>query len=329
MLDTDLQALYAIQDAYYNATPACPAYKPGRSIVTSLYKKEIPGAYVFFTELNRLGCNLPIEVFYREGELDALEIGEFKSTWPKNLNFYQIQSTAKNFVDRWGNTKGWSTKVYAVVESGYQENLWLDIDNIPICNPAFLFDDGEYQSKGSLFWRDLYSIDRADQYCRNSDMWKIFRVPYNDAEPFETGQILLNKPKVWQQLYMLLCFSDNLETYYQFGGDAECWRMAWQHCAVRNQQYHAENNYHASDHVPYGFMPYGPFHKGVPNPWHKYGGGTVMVQRDRKGKELFNHRTINKFNWKDNPFNDDVENEAMYHMAIHHLKTKYGQTGAQ
>ena len=74
-------------------------------------------------------------------------------------------------------------------------------------------------------------------------------------------------------------------------------------------------------------MPYGPFHKGVQNPWHKYGGGSVMVQRDRKGDELFNHRNLNKWRWKEeNPFNHDVQNEFSYHAIMRHIKSKYGVT---
>jgi Mannosyltransferase putative len=319
-----LDDIYKAQDAAFNQTPTVPTYKTGKSIVTSFCQKDIPSAYVLFSELRRLHINLPIEIFYRKDELDPQEIDEFRRTFNGMLNFYQIQGNSRDFIDQWGNKKGWSTKVYAIIESGYAENLWLDVDNVPIQNCLFLFDDIEYKNKGSLFWRDVYSVDRAETYSKSSKLWDIFRVPWNDAEPFESGQFLVNKLMVWQELYMMLHFADNCEIYFQFGGDAECWKFAWQHCAVRKQKYHSHTNYNSSDQVPYGFMPYGPFHKGVPNQWHKYGGGTVMVQRDRKGHELFNHRNLNKWAWTDNVFNEDVLNEPHYHMIIKHMQTKYG-----
>jgi hypothetical protein len=54
-------------------------------------------------------------------------------------------------------------------------------------------------------------------------MWKIFNVPYNDGEPFESGQFLLNKTKVQKQLSIMKYYTDRCEIYYSFGGDAECW----------------------------------------------------------------------------------------------------------
>ena len=324
-MNVTLESLHQQQEAVLKNLPSIPDYLPGRSIVTSCYRNEIPGSYILLSELKRLAISLPIEVFYRDGELADGEISELTSIWPDRIVFRKIQANAADFKDQWGNIKGWSTKVHAILESQYLENLWIDGDNFPIKNCLDLFNDDEYKNKGSLFWRDVYSIDRADQYCSGSDMWKIFQVGPNDGEPFESGQFLVNKPMVWAQLSMMKHYTDNCQIYYSFGGDAECWRMAWQYVSIRSDGYHARSNYNSSDLVPYGFMPYGPFHKGVQNQWHKYGGGSVMVQRDRKGQELFNHRNIDKFRWSgNNPYNEDIANESTYHMIMTHIKTKYG-----
>lgn len=323
-MELTIEKLHQDQINALNSTAPTNGYKPGHSIVTSCYRNEIPGTYILLSELKRLDFNLPIEIFYRDGELNQDEIHELTNIHPQFIKFKLLQTKFNNFKDRWGNEKGWATKVYALLESEYTENLWLDCDNLPIKNCLFLFNDEEYKAKGSLFWRDVYSIDRSDQYWTGSDMWKIFDVPYNDGEPFESGQFLIDKSKVQKQLAMVKYYADNSQIYYQFGGDAECWRMAWQYASVKTNGYHQPFNYQSSTDVPYGFMPYGPFHKGVQNPWHKYGGGTVMVQRDRDGEELFNHRNINKFRWSDkNPFNKDVTNEITYHMIINHLLQKY------
>ena len=325
MDNPDYTNLHTAQSQVLSTPPTMPNYLTGKSIVTSCYRAEMLSSMVLFSELNRLKIQLPVEVFYQDGEIDANEINEMSSLLPGQIQFKKIQSSVADFTDRWGNKKGWATKFYALLESEYAENLWIDSDNIPIKNCTDLFADQEYLSKGSLFWRDVYSIDRADQYHSNSQMWKIFDVTYNDAEPFESGQFLIDKTKVWQEFSVMWYFTVNNNIYYQFGGDAECWRMAWQLASIKRNGYHSPHNYHASPDVPYGFMPYGPFHKGIVNPWRKYGGGTVMVQRDRSGNELFNHRNIHKFTWtKDNPYNADVTNEQHYHMIIQHLMVKYG-----
>lgn len=321
----DLEKLHQEQNKIYNSITTPPAYKPGKSIVTSCYRQEITGTYILISELKRLNFNIPVEIFYREGELIDDEVAELTRLYPEYVVFKKLQKQFNNFQDKWGNQKGWATKVYAILESEYSENFWIDSDNYPIKYCADLFEDLEYQEKGSLFWRDVYSIDRADQYWSGSDMWKVFNVPPNDGEPFESGQFLINKVKCWKQFSMMLYYTENASLYYQFGGDAECWRMAWQYVAIQDKTYHVQYNYHANLEVPYGFMPYGPFHKGAPNPWRKYGGGTVMVQRDRSGAELFNHRNINKLSInKKNDFNSDVENEITYHLLIKHMQTKYG-----
>lgn len=320
----NINDLTSEQNKVYQSIGEPYRYKKGKSIVTSCYRQEITGTYILLSELKRLEFSIPIEVFYRENELVEDEILELTKLYPEFVVFKKLRKQFSNFQDKWGNQKGWATKVYAIAESEYEENLWIDNDNYPIRNCLDLFNDEEYKSKGSLFWRDVYSIDRADQYWSGSDMWKIFNVKPNDAEPFESGQFLINKLKCWKQLYMMVYYTENAQTYYQFGGDAECWRMAWQYIAEKENGYHVPHNYHASPDVPYGFMPYGPFHKGMQNQWHKYGGGTVMVQRDRSGAELFNHRNINKFSiMSKNDFNQDVANEITYHMIVKHMQIKY------
>jgi hypothetical protein len=324
-MEVDLSKLHNAQIQAMQNAPACPAYTPGRSIVTSCYRSEIPGTWILLSELNRLGFELPIEIFYRENELNSDEIGEMSKIYPGWTSFKKLNNQVNDFTDRWGNIRGWGTKVLAILESSYAENLWIDCDNVPVRRCVDLFDDPEYQQKGSLFWRDVYSIDRADQYHSGSTMWSIFNVDPNDAEPFESGQFLINKPQVWTQFSMMLHFTQNSNIYYSFGGDAECWRMAWQFVSSQQGGYHAKFNYHASKDVPYGFMPYGPFHKGRANPWGKYGGGTVMVQRDRTGNELFNHRNLDKWQWQgENPYNEDIANEFHYHATMRHIRVKYG-----
>lgn len=327
-MNIDLDQLYKEQEACIANPEPMPNYKQGRSIVTSCYRPELPSMFVLLSELHRLNFNIPVEIFYRDGELNKDEINELTNINPSFYKVKRLQTPCNNFKDKWGNHKGWGVKTFAIIESEYEENLWIDGDNVPIRNCIDLFNDQEYMEKGSLFWRDVYSIDRANQYCDSSVFWKIFRVPPNDGEPFESGQFLVNKPKVWKQLNVMMYFTKNSHIYFNFGGDAECWRMAWQLYSSYTNQEFAQFNYHSSNNVPYGMMPFGPFHKGIPNPWKKYGGGTVMVQRDRSGKELFNHRNLTKWTWRENPVHPDVTNEQIYHMIINHIKYKYKVTNA-
>ena len=324
-MQINLDQIYASVDNVYQTDMPVPNYKQGKSIVTSMYDGEFAAGYVLLKELTRLGHIIPIEVFCRAGELSASQIQILESIDSK-ISVKILKGNAKDFTTQYGTKAGWSVKIHALYESEYQENLWIDSDNYPIQSVEFLFDDTEYQQKGSLFWRDVMSTDRANRYHDAAPLWHVFRVQPNDAEPFEAGQLLIDKVKCWPQFRLVKHYADNCEYYYHFGGDTETFRLAWQHHAARTNGYHSYINYHANQaQVPYGFMPYGPFHKGLPNQYGKWGGGTVMVQRDRVGNELFNHMNISKFKLDNNVINGDIQNENFYH---DHIKTLHTLLGA-
>lgn len=295
-------------------------YRDGKSIVTTSYHKEVPSTWVLLNELSRVGCDLPVEIFYRDGELNEQEI-ELLSSVSDTVQVKKINGSPKDYISIYGHKHGWSCKIYAILESEYKENLWLDADCYPIIDPSFLFKDQEYLQKGSLFWRDVFSPDSANQYCDTSVMWPIFNINPNDSEPFEAGQLLINKDMCWRQVSLIQYYADNCEIYYGFGGDKETFKFAWQIIGMIDGHSPLRINYHSDPNVPFGFMPYGPFHKGRPNQYGKWAGGTVMVQRDRSGKELFNHRNMDKFVLGENIFNDDIINEDHYHNHIQKLRT--------
>lgn len=325
-MQINLDQLHTKVNELYNINESAPQYQSGKSIVTSVYGAEFATGYVLLKELARLKNTLPIEVFYRTGELTDVQISLLASP-SSNITVKPIQGNAKDFTTMYGNKAGWSVKVHALYESAYQENLWIDSDNYPIRSVDFLFNDEEYTQKGSLFWRDVMSTDRANRYHDAAPIWPVFNVQPNDAEPVEAGQLLIDKIKCWLQFRLVKHYADNCEYYYHFGGDTETFRLAWQHHAARTGGYHSYINYHANhSQVPYGFMPYGPFHKGLPNQYGKWGGGTVMVQRDRDGRELFNHMNINKFKLENNVVNGDIQNESFYHDHIKTLHTLLGAT---
>lgn len=313
-------ALHDSVDSMFKTIEPDPIYIQGRSIVTSIYHKELATGYVLLNELSRLKVKIPVEVFYRNNELTDTDI-EILSNVDLNLQIKQIKGNAKDFTTQYGTIAGWSTKVYALLESEYQHNLWIDSDNFPINNPEFLFDDQDYINKGSLFWRDMMSPDRANRYHDDAVIWPIFKVIPNDAEPFESGQLLIDKVKCLQQMRLVKHYADHCEIYYNFGGDSETFRMAWQHYHLRNGNTFPRINYHQNNSMasPYGFMPYGCFNKGGVNKFGKWGGGTIMVQRDRNGNELFNHRNIDKMSINNNVFNTDILNEKYYHAHISNL----------
>jgi len=50
------------------------------------------------------------------------------------------------------NIKGYALKAFALYATSFTEVILLDADNLPVLNPALLFDSPEYQLHGNMFW---------------------------------------------------------------------------------------------------------------------------------------------------------------------------------
>lgn len=304
-----LGQLYAAQSSAVSAIGPAPPMS-GRGIVTSIYDAEFASGWVLLSELERLGVKLPIEVWYKVGELSEKQIAAI-------LNL-DLDIEVKLLEE---NVTSWAIKPFSIFRSKFEEILWIDADNVPLRDPSFLFNDEEYIEKGSLFWRDVSGVDRAKYWHNTSSVWTVFNVPYNDAEEFDTGQLLINKTKCWSELALTLHFNQNKDLYWQYvHGDKDTFRLAWQHYGYKRTGKIRQVNYLADKNtVPYGFMPYGPFHIGKPNPWGKWGGGSIMQQRDRDGEPLFNHRTIFKFTMA-SEWNPETASLPIDELYISHIK---------
>lgn len=286
----------------------------GRGIVTSIYDKELACGWVMLSELARLKVKLPVEAWHLPGEL-----AERHRQLVLSLD---LDLTVRVLED---GVSGYAIKPFAIWRSRFREVLWIDCDNFPIRDVSFLFDDAEYREKGSLFWRDVSGADRGVSWHPKSPVWPVFDVPFNDAEEFETGQLLIDKSRCWKEFGLTLHFNRRGDIYHRFvHGDKDTFRLAWQNLAAKRGGAAQGGNYLADPaKVPYGFMPFGPFHMGKPNPWRKWGGGSVMVQRDRNGAPVFNHRNLFKLRLdQPNIVNNDVLNEALYHQHIEALARK-------
>ena len=60
----------------------------------------------------------------------------------------------------WANSLGYMYKTSALLQSSFDEVLWLDADVLPLRDPTFLFESEAYTQSGALFWPD-YDYDDA------------------------------------------------------------------------------------------------------------------------------------------------------------------------
>lgn len=222
-------------------------------------------AYVLIRRLRDLGCNLPIEVWYLgKREMDEKSIALFT---PYNVRCVDAYEVRRQFPARTLN--GWELNPYSMINSSFEEFLFLDADNYPLKNPEYLFDCQEYKDKGAIFWPDYLRLSR------DRLIWYACNVEYKDEPEFESGQVLVNKRRCWRELMLTMYMNENSDYYYRLvHGDKETYHMAWRMCGT---PYHMINR---------------PILKVPQN-----GGSIAMGQHDPNGELLFLHRNMDKWNY--------------------------------
>ena len=166
----------------------------------------------------RLGCTLPIEVWY----LGPEEMGPPMRALLEELDAHPVDAlevAKRHPVERLG---GWELKPYAVMHSRFREVLLLDADNVPVQDPAFLFDRPEFRDTGALFWPDIVRLS-AD-----NEVWAISGLPYRDTPSVESGQMVLDKSRCWPALSLAHWINQRSDNFYEFlHGDKDTFLIAW------------------------------------------------------------------------------------------------------
>ena len=208
-----------LADEYCERIPPYPNYYRGRGIVTCAGgPKYFTTAWVLIKMLRRLGCRLPIQVWYLgEKERDEKWISLVEPLGVECIDAYEVREKYPH-----PRLAGWECKPYAILHSQFKEVLFLDADNVPVHDPTYLFNDTRYVQTGSIFWPDWICTPQS------SSRWRIFGVPYRDEREQESGQILINKRICWKALNLCNWYNQHSDFYYKYVyGDKDTFRFAW------------------------------------------------------------------------------------------------------
>ena len=245
--------------AYIKTIPRYSEHYKGRGIIICAGgDKYFPGAWVAIKMLRNLKCSLPIQLWY----LGRKEVSVQLQKIIERLGVECIDALeiCKNNPCR--ILHGYELKPFALVHSPFEEILLLDADNVPIANPEHLFKTPPYLECGAIFWP-------RPQNGPPLEAWNVFDVPYRAERGFDTGQMLINKSKVWKALRLTLWYNEYSDFYYQYvDGEKETFHMAFRKL---NVQY------------------------VMISTWPKTGDST-LYQHDYDGNPLFQHRQGDK--WK-------------------------------
>jgi Mannosyltransferase putative len=213
-----------------------------------------------------LKTSLPIEVWHR----GAAEIDPLMRALLERHNVEMVDACALQSLP----AERWALKPFAILHSRFEEVVFLDADNVPLIDPALVFEIDAYRETGALFWPDLSPLPRE------SPAWEACRVPYRDEPSFESGQLVLDKARSWKPLLLAMHMNERADFYYhQMHGDKDTFHMAWRFLER-----------------PYGMAP-GPPRKMLTQ-WidplfHQW--SFVLGQHDFQGRVIFQHRNWPKF----------------------------------
>jgi len=221
-------------------------------------------AWVNINMLRKLGCSLPIELWYNGKELTPEIIGQLK----------ELNVTCKNSEDYGGaEMENYALKPFAIIKSSFKEVMFLDADNNCVKEPAYLFESSAYKKLGTIFWPDFWKTEKENS------IWKIIGSQDYDSMEQESGQILINKEQCWKELNLCLYFNTQRKSYYKMLlGDKDTFKFAWMALGT-----------------PYHMIPTPVAHCGYRNQENGHFLGLCMVQHDEQGRVLFLHRNMIKW----------------------------------
>jgi hypothetical protein len=243
--------------------PALPDQgRHGRGVVICAGgARMFTNAWVLVWQLRRtLRSTLPIEIWH----LGPEEMSSGMRAMIEGLGASTVDAHAvlRRFPARISD--GWQLKAYALIMSGFREVLLFDADNVPVRDPAFLFDHPDYLRTGAVFWPDAIDI------AATNPIWNEAGLPAGQRASFESGQVLIDKARHPAALHAALCLNEEADRYYRLiYGDKDTFLVAW-----------------LVSGSPYCLAPHRPFVDRH-----------VIYQRDFDGDVIFQHRTNGKWNY--------------------------------
>ncbi|CAO0790617.1 unnamed protein product [Mucor circinelloides] len=174
--------------------------------------------------LRSFECTLPIEIWHMEHEAQAAATFTNKLQSLGNVRLRDLSEFGlpKSISRMRSRGKQFHVKAAAIINSRFQNVLYLDSDNIPTRDPTFLFDSAEYKQKGALFWPDFWKT------AAENKIFRLLEIECVDTWEQESGQIVVDKARHWIPLQLSWFMQYFHEVYFRLlNGDKDTFQYAW------------------------------------------------------------------------------------------------------
>lgn len=215
----------------------------------------LTNAYVLVRVLRDIHkSTLPIEIWH----LGAREMPGLLATVFISLGCRIIDALGRNHDPEISIHDGWQLKSYAIKNSGFEDVLLLDADQVPLSDPANLFDCPQYLETGAIFWPDIIDLSAENP------IWPMLGLEPERVRSWESGQMCINRKKHWRAVCIASSMNERAEVFYQLVyGDKDTFLFAWRLSSSE-----------------FSLVPHLPFQNE-----------RFLCQRDFSGAPLFQHRT--------------------------------------
>jgi hypothetical protein len=217
----------------------------------------IVNAYVLVRLLREhLKSVLPIEIWH----CGAVEMPRFLARQFEELGCNVVDALSTTFAGEANELQldGWQLKAHALRFTGFEHVILLDADQVPLRDPAELFDWPHYCTTGALFWPDVIDLSITNP------AWQRFGLESNQICSWESGQLCVDRKRHWLAVCLVHALNVSADVVYNMVyGDKDTFLLAWKMLGA--------------DHA---LVPHKP-----------YADEYFLCQRDFSGNGLFQHRT--------------------------------------
>ena len=234
----------------------------------------LANAYVLVRVLRDIHkSELPIEIWH----LGPAEMPEFLARMFEKMGCVVKDALSVSQEENLKIWDGWQLKVFALRHSSFEQVVLLDADQVPLRDPATLFEWPEYRDTGAVFWPDVVDI------AADNPIWNMLGLQRGQVRSWESGQMCINKKMHWRTICLVLAINERAETFYRFVyGDKDTFLLAWELTGSS-----------------FALVPHLPFQS------ERY-----LVQRDFEGNPVFQHHTNCK--WSVTQPNENLEGFTLF-----------------
>jgi alpha 1,2-mannosyltransferase len=253
--------------------PQVPKGK-GRGIVICAGGKYLIHAYASLLTVRKVGCLLPIEIFYAGSEELGKDPQRTRLLFETDIGDVTfIDTTTKDLGIPPTKLRGFEIKSYALLLTSFDDILFLDADCAVLQDPEGLFDNHIVKRFGNLFWPDYPYSDALI----HESLGDHFGPPHPPGFETESGQIVLHKNRCVKGLVYAWLLNKHQDIFYKlYYGDKDLFRLGFNMAGL-----------------PFSQVPHPPGILGFYHPRY----GTIlhaMVQKHPDESPLFVHRTQKK-----------------------------------